>query len=223
MSSSSRKKRSDPDNFPTPLWATRRLFENPAFLALIGDGLRWLEPSAGDGSIIEVVNEFIPAVDWAAIELRDTRGDLQSLGLAPSQITIDDFFAVELNELFDVSILNPPFKLGIEFVMKCREHSRVVVVFQTLNFLGSDKRHPWLSEDMPDVFVIPNRVAHKGTNRSDSVYSAWFVWGEQPKRESDLRLLALTLKEERRACYMRLRQATDEKAAILKSLFEAEE
>lgn len=216
MSSSSRKKRSDPDNFPTPVWALRRFLERFDISEL---GNSWLEPSAGDGSIIETVDEFKVDLSWLAIELRDTRADLQALGLSDSQIIIDDFFCIEPGP-FDVAILNPPFKLGIEFVMKCRCHADYVIVFQTLNFLGSSKRNEWLRGDFPDIYVIPDRVAHKGTSRSDSVYSAWYVWGPEKKSSGETILLECTSKQERVACYSRLRRATNERDVTLRSMLE---
>jgi hypothetical protein len=180
----------------------------------------WIDPAAGDGAIIEAVDAYRDDIHWTAVDIRDTRADLQSIGLSLSQIEIGDFLEMEFEKRFDVAIFNPPFTFLMEFIAKCRQIARISIAFQTLNLLGSDERHEWLSGDFPDVYVIPNRVAHKGNGRSDSVYSAWYVWGEERKDRGTIRLLDLSSKEERADCNERLICSTDEKARVLRSLFE---
>lgn len=69
------------DNYPTPGWCVRRFLEK--WPSLSDAGLRWLEPCAGDGSIIRAVDDFREArkmkpIQWTALELRNTADDLRA-------------------------------------------------------------------------------------------------------------------------------------------------
>lgn len=69
------------DNYPTPGWCVRRFLE--AWPSLAHVGTRWLEPCAGDGSIIRAVDEFREArgmtpLEWTAVEYRPTGDDLRA-------------------------------------------------------------------------------------------------------------------------------------------------
>lgn len=69
------------DNYPTPGWCIRRFLEEwPSFANV---GTRWLEPCAGDGSIIRAVDDYreqrgMEAIEWTAVEYRPTGDDLRA-------------------------------------------------------------------------------------------------------------------------------------------------
>jgi hypothetical protein len=222
LSSTRRKKRDgESDNYPTPRWPIERFFEVWPHLHSPGVGNRWLEPAAGDGAIIEVANRFRDDLVWDAIELRDTTPALQSVGLSPSEILISDFFDVDFgDQLYDVAIFNPPFRLVMEFVETCRPLAKTMILFQTLNFMGSGDRNDWIMGDVPDCYVIPDRVSHTGDGHTDSVYSCWYVWGPAKQSEGKIKILPCTPKEERAACREKVLAARDERLITLDALFE---
>lgn len=103
----------DPDYFPTPPDVVDLMLNEVA--DVLGDGRRMLEPSAGDGRIIEAVlrryGEPLPdrgvtpfwcEVNSTAIET------LRAKGLGGLQLGTD-FFEVEPNPSFDAVVMNPPF------------------------------------------------------------------------------------------------------------------
>jgi len=103
----------DPDYFPTPPDMVELMLNEVA--EVLGDGRRMLEPSAGDGRIIEAVlrryGEPLPGrgvtpfwceVNQTAIET------LRAKNLGGLQIGTD-FFEVEPNPSFDAVVMNPPF------------------------------------------------------------------------------------------------------------------
>jgi hypothetical protein len=94
-----------------------------------------------------------------------------------------------------VIITNPPFTLAEEFVRKSRQEAAYVVMLLRLSFLASKRRHGWLSYDMPDVYVLPQRPSFvrnaKGHAGVDSSEYAWFFWGREHRTSGTLHLLGL--------------------------------
>jgi hypothetical protein len=211
------------DDYPTPAWVTKSFIE--AWQLFDQMGPEWLEPSVGDGHIIQAVNEFRSDIRWLAIDIRDTRESLENLGLEEDDIIMNqDFFELKFYKHFDVAILNPPFSRGIEFVKKCRQISDYMIVYQTLNFLGSEKRNRWLREDCPDIYVIPDRVSHVGHGKSDAIYSAWYVWTPERKHTGEFMILETTSDKERKACYDKISKKVDvNKTKLLADMFDDED
>lgn len=226
MSSTRRRKKNSESNanFPTPRWAVKRFLEKWELLRRI-DLKLWLEPCAGDGTIIDTLNNYYSQdIVWTAIDIRDTTPALQSIGLGSNEIIISDFFECSQldGRLFDVAIFNPPFHLTIDFIMHCRTIARYIAVFQSLNFLGSSDRNPWLIADIPDVYVIPDRVSHTGDGNTDSVYSAWYVWdSKKHSTPRSLQILPCTSLSERKAEQNRIKRLIDEREIILDSMFDS--
>ena len=166
MSSTSRGgKRSPADFYATPAWAVHRLLERITLPA----GL-WLEPAAGDGAIIKAVNSFPgpgafdPSdVRWTACELRAECGPL--LSTCASRVAIGNFLLLEPPEdvdggsYFDVSISNYPFSIAMEMLLHNLGFASYVISLLRLNFLGSMKRNAFFQEQMPDVYVVPDRIS----------------------------------------------------------------
>lgn len=224
MSSTRRRKSNSQSNanYPTPRWCIERFLEEHIDKFDAGDN--WIEPAAGDGTIIDMVNRYRDGIVWTAIDIRDTTPALQSIGLSLEEIHIGDFFKLLHSDLrarrWDVAILNPPFHLTLDFVMRCRGIAQYVVIFQSLNFLGSEERNKWIQSDVPDIYVIPDRVSHTGDGKTDSVYSAWQVWGPRPQAGGELYVLPCTPLEERRREQARIKRLRDEKAITLDSMFD---
>ena len=162
MSSTSRGgKRSPADFYETRAWTLNRLLER---LPLPG-GL-WLEPGAGHGAIIKAVNSRRNDVEWYAIEKREAcRKYLMPLvqprppSFAPA-LQIADFLKWRwAGPRFDVSITNPAFSIGMEYILQTLPLAFHVIHLLRLNFLGTEERNEFFKNNMPDVYVIPDRVS----------------------------------------------------------------
>lgn len=171
MSSTNRSEGST-ENWETPYWTVRRLFEE----ANLPSG-EWLEPMAGNGRIIRAVQEDRgPNVRMTACELRKECAPwLKKLGLANLRCPEDFLLDFSPDEhrgkrpaeadprlsMFDVGIANPAFSLAFETVNKmlvCCEH---VAVLQRLNWLGSgvnNGKHAFFQKFHPDIYLLPDRV-----------------------------------------------------------------
>jgi hypothetical protein len=221
------KREGEFDNYPTPEWPIRRFLEEWPDLKEVG--LRWVEPCAGDGAIIDVVNQYRQGVDWTAVDVRDTRPALRQCGVDPDQIRIGDFFEIYrvpkagtvYQKPFDVAIFNPPFGLTMRFVQRCMELASVVVLLQRINYCGSADRNDFFRTCAPDKYVIPDRVSFTGDGRADGLEHSWHVWGPHPSvAVAEYRVLRTTPVEERRAGRRRVVRARDERHVALASLFE---
>jgi len=178
-------KRSPADFYRTPKWPVHRLLEAVA----LPSGL-WLEPGAGDGSIISSVNEAHAVRPiWTAVELREEcRPQLHAAGA--SIVHIGDFlsYSPQLPVPFDVAIGNPAFSIAMETVRKCIELARRTLLLLRLDFLGSAKRCAFFREHTPDVYVLPNRpcfvisVSCSNKKTTGCSYAATF----DPRRADDV-------------------------------------
>ena len=227
--SSTRKKKRDgsADNYPTPEWASERFLEVWKDLETVGP--RWLEAGVGDGSILEVCGRFRPGIEWTTVDIRDTTPALLDLGLEPEQINVGSFFDLPLFDpdiygvkRWDVVIMNPPFRLTMAFLIRAWALAPVVVLFQSINFGGSKDRNPILVKNVPDLYLLPDRVSHTGEGKTDSVYSGWHVWGPHPKvTVGEYRILEHTPLEIRKGQRVRVTNARDELRVGIDALFEA--
>lgn len=163
-------------------------------------GGRWLEPCAGNGAIIEAVNELRSDIIWHANELREECGpDLKAL---TEQVELGDFFSAKISGSYDVIITNPPFRLAQQFVSKCMEHSDIVVMLLRVNFIGSAKRATFMREHAPDVHTLPNRPSFIGGGKTDSPEYGWFIFHGQELRSSGvLSVLDITPSSIRKAAH----------------------
>lgn len=213
------RERKASDDYPTPAWAVDRILD--ALLDLdraassehLRDPLpwhgRWLEPCAGDGAVIRAVRQWYHrqrpgdlGPDWDAVEIRaEAWTRIPPLSSPP---VCGDFLELGAPELvhafgtssYDVLFTNPPYGRAVDFWQHGRKFARHVVLLLRLPFLESAERHPLLSVDMPDVYILPNRpsFAH---GRTDSTAYAWMHWKPTRQRTGHVELLSLTSREDR--------------------------
>ena len=210
------------DNYPTPEWAIKRFLEAWSGIGEIGN--RWLEPAVGDGVITETVDKYVKGIEWTTCDIRDTSPSLRRLGLDDHHT--GDFFRLPefqpgARPKWDCAILNPPFRLTMEFIVRCLALDQVVPVMQLMSYMGTEDRNAWFVDHMPDLYVIPNRVSYTGDGKTDSVESAWHVWGPHPHvGVSELRLLNDTPLAERKRGRRRVVRARDEMETALDALMD---
>lgn len=213
------RRKSGADNYPTPEWTIERFLEEWEDLHLVGP--RWIEPCAGDGVIIDVVNRFRPGIEWTACDIRETTAPrlLRATGKPP---TIGDFLELfkPNGKRWDVAIMNPPFRLTLEFIMACLELAETVVCLQRMNYCGTSDRNEFFRANMPDLYVVPDRVSFTGDGNADACEHAWHVWGPEIGESHGLiRVLAHTPKEDRKSSYRRIVAARNDRETILDDLF----
>jgi len=168
------KKRNKDDFYVTPEWCTAAILPYlPARPHYI------LDAGAGSGSITEVIELYYTNVckKLYAVEIDEGRSrELKDKHICTNVQTcdfIEDFDMVG----FDLVIMNPPYKLAIEFIRKSISISKMVVALLRLNFLGSRKRRDFHRKNPSDVHVLVPRPSFMSDGGSDSCEYAWFIWG----------------------------------------------
>jgi len=167
----------------------------------------WYEPCAGDGSIIQTVNTrgFYP--EWWANELREEERPKLTVSLPrDGTLTIGDYLDPGLQlpprDLVTLVKTNPPYRIAWEVLHKSlREFPLAhIMLLLRVNFIASQARHGFMSQFMPDLYVLPNRPGFKGWGKTDSPEYGWFHWHPSPRARTRgaIELLELTSKEERK-------------------------
>jgi hypothetical protein len=159
------------DFYETPVWLTE------AIIPILQEHLfpiedpRILEPAAGQGAILQVLEDAFP---HAVIH----SGDIT---------TGQDFLTYPYDRYYDLIITNPPYSLALEFIQRAMEfrhshhhnHHPIICMLLRVNFLGAQKRARWLREHTPSIYVSPRRPDFTGGG-GDATEYAWFVW--DPRR-----------------------------------------
>jgi hypothetical protein len=171
--SKTRAKRQEHDFYETPSWCVDALVEN----IMLPHGT-WLEPAAGNGSIIKRVSALGCQNRWVACELQPKFKP--ALEQVAEQVFIGDFFEAVLPKDFAACVMNPPYSLAESFVKKALTHTETVCALLRLGFLSSKKRQAWMSQNRPDVVVLCNRPSFTGTGTDKTDYG-WFVWRPEAK------------------------------------------
>ena len=185
------------DNYPTPAWCVHRLFDK-----LTMSSGSWVEPCAGDGSIIRATNKVVDGIKWYAYEIRDECSD--DLNKIATSVDICDFLTIDHFDgklAFDVAITNPPFRFAIHFIKQCLRIADEVIMFQRLSFLGSARRCRFFTKCMPDIYVLPDRPSFTNDGHTDAEAYAWFHWDLHNNQAGHVRMLDTTSVYERRKYY----------------------
>lgn len=152
------------------------------------DGLSLLEPSAGQGHIVDVLMEYCPNSKISYSDLISRRDDV--LGGV-------DFLTSDFNN-YDVVITNPPFKFAKEFIDKSLGISnKYVMMFLKLQFLEGKSRVDWWKNiPLEYVYVYSYRVTtlrdgmsrdENGKKLRSTIAFAWFVLNKDYKGEPQIR------------------------------------
>lgn len=188
--------RANLDVYSTPAWAVHRILE--AMPELPRSGV-WLDPCAGDGAIIKAARMLEPDTRWKAVELRPECQELLE-GIPDCVTLIGNYLDPELPIVGHASvvIMNPPYRLAQDFVVKALTMAKHVVVLLRLNFLGSEVRSDFMRTWAPDVRVLPNRPKFQAGPGSDSIEYAWFSWDSGvPRAVGSMSVLPSSTKTDR--------------------------
>ena len=188
--------RRENDFYETPAWCVDRLLEyivdqNSFDMLDLGRSERWLDPAVGTGALPRAVGKHCDWVDWTTMDI-DPKREATCHG---------DFLKVKVSpNTYDVCFMNPPYSQAEAFVRKALSCSANVFALMRLAWISSAKHHQFFRENMPDVYVLPNRPSFTGDGKSDSADYAWFVWWESADRRHyrGIHLLDTTPVSERR-------------------------
>jgi hypothetical protein len=173
------------DYFPTPPWGTRAFCEHllPRFerrdAATGVYGLDALDPCCGEGHMALALREYFPIV---------TASDLFGYGFGDRG---DFMHPDEIYAPRDWVVMNPPFNLGVEFILRALKVARrgVAALVRT-GFLEGEERQDRLFAPTPPALVaqfVERLPMHRGrwvvNGKSATAYS-WLVWHtHQPRGE----------------------------------------
>lgn len=172
------------DDFPTPPWATRALFE---LLTTVTDTLQLrkqtvLEPATGRGHMARVLQGYFKrVVEFDKYRYPRTNYDLQ------------DFLQYNPRHSADWLITNPPFNQALEFILHAFAMTPNIAILARLQLLESIKRYNELFKDNPPQIVAPfveRVVLHKGklsAKGSTATCYAWFVWLDNGEPDTQVR------------------------------------
>jgi Methylase of polypeptide chain release factors len=150
-----------------------------------------LEPSAGQGHIIDVLQANFPDATVIGRDLVDRgRADIES-GV--------DYLQDNREEHIDVVLTNPPFAIAKEFIDKSLEKAPLVMMFAKLQFLEGVKRYEWFKhQPLKYVYVYSYRATpwrdgqplnENGKRWASTMTFAWFVFEKGYSGEPVIRWL----------------------------------
>jgi hypothetical protein len=167
------------DDFPTPPWATRALFEYVAPHLSTRSGLRYLEPACGRGHMVMTLRR-LPFIRSSCVKGSDVHD--YDFGYR----VVD--YRTDAVSPYDVMITNPPFKLATEFAERALKEARVGVALLVRTLWaeggrgGKKSRYARLFKDHPPtkIAIISGRMPAIGAtvvrHRPVFVSHSWFWW-----------------------------------------------
>lgn len=165
------------DYYATPAWCTRAILPHLRPRSSFCDNDTVIDPCCGDGAILDVLAEAYPHARGLGIELNEGRHAIAS-AKGHAAIRGDALGPLPWASGIELVVMNPPFKLSMEFVERSLQEVQpggTVAVLLRLAWLASQKRAAWLRKNTPSVYVLPKRPSFTGKG-TDSTDYGWFVW-----------------------------------------------
>ena len=144
----------------------------------IDKNTRILDPCAGNGHISETLKNLGYEVITNDIIERDIKLDFTL-----------DFLKEDIVGVYDLVVLNPPFKYAREFIIKSLEYAPVLIIAR-LDLLESMARKELNNKHLEKVFVHSKRAkfAKNGEQEffdkgSSSMSTGWFLYSNNKNKE----------------------------------------
>lgn len=171
-------------DFPTPPWATRALFE--IVFKAMGLDLRkatvW-EPACNRGLMAEVIREYV----WSVYA-----SDVMDYGYRPTTVASYVGQGPDVHPALKPSplvITNPPFPLAVEFLLRAlSENAPLVALLLPTRWVEGETRYFDVFEKFPPTIIayfVERVPIHKGRwdpNGDTATAYSWYVWKRRAER-----------------------------------------
>jgi len=165
------------DFYATPAWATDAII--PVLWGSHFGGV-WLDPCAGAGAILDVLERHgVPSERRRGIEIDPGRAGTargRHVGVTQADALKSSSWGLGARQP-NIILTNPPYALAMEFVERALQEAPVVVMLLRLAWMASQARADFHQKHPSDVYVLSKRPSFVG-GRADSADYAWFVWGQ---------------------------------------------
>ena len=162
------------DHYPTPRSALTPLLALAEREAWWHPGDTVLDPSAGDGALLDVMAERgHPTVGIELHAKRATEARRKGHAIGRGDALVKPWPACH------VIVMNPPYTHAEAFVRRALEHRGdrgALCALLRLSFLGSKRRASLHLAAPANVYVLSSRPRFDGRG-NDTADCAWFVWG----------------------------------------------
>jgi hypothetical protein len=185
------------DDFPTPPWATRALFDhlvNRLWWPYV-DGMSCREPAANRGHMVRPLREIFGRVEAS---------DIHDYGAG---FPVQDYLFGPPPPRTDWTVTNPPFRLAEQFVaraLECSDHAAVIVRSAFLEGVGRHKSLFSVHRPRLVLQFTERVVMHKGTlsaKGSTATAYCWILWSGNHRGGTEFDWIA--------PCRKRLERADD--------------
>lgn len=174
-------KRKPHDFYATPIDCIENFINNYGIERIKGN---ILEPSAGNGNIIQVLKQKNVDGNITTLELREE--ERKNLIQISDEVIIDDFLNWIPDKEYDVIIGNPPYTYAKEFIEKCFEianENTVIIMLLRTAFLESKSRFEfWKRHPLTGLYTLSKRPSFTGKGTDATSYS-WFVWDNKTNKQ----------------------------------------
>ena len=169
------------DFYATPIDCVENFINNYGIDRIKGN---ILEPSAGNGNVIQALRQKKVQGIITALELREEERD--SLTQISDKVIIDNFLEWEADKDYDVIIGNPPYTYAREFIEKCfkiaNENTVIIMLLRTA-FLESKSRYEfWQQHPLSGLYTLSKRPSFTGKG-SDATSYSWFIWDNRTDKQ----------------------------------------
>lgn len=167
--------RREHDYYPTPRYPVARLLEAVS----LPQDIPWLEPACGDGALLRHVASMGYDVRWLTNEIRDVPAPALSADHCRGRASAWLWAWRRSNghKKRGLCFMNPPFNGSEGIVAAAVASCEIVVCLLPTSWLGTQGRTPWLRENTPAAFYVPERVSFTGDGGSGNQNYAWLAWG----------------------------------------------
>lgn len=158
-------------------------------------GTKFLEPSAGQGHIVEACrsSSYMPKnQEWITVDLVDRGYPLTYQA---------DFLTLNITEKFDGIIGNPPYTYASQFIDKCVNmltDNGLLILFLKIQFLEGSTRRELFDKYPPKYIYVCRNRAHPWHNGSpinpktkeewaSTICFAWYIWQKGSTSEPIIR------------------------------------